>query len=50
MYEYKNLLFKFSVRVSNVVKVRVRFKLRFYDFVVVPASDHSAELRPEQDS
>ena len=33
----------------SVVKVRVRFKIRFYDFVAVLASDQSAELLPEQD-
>jgi hypothetical protein len=28
---------------------KVRFKIRFYDIVAVPASDYSAELPPEQD-
>ena len=40
----------FMVRVSSVVKVRVRCQIPFYDFVAVPASDRSAELPPEQDS
>jgi hypothetical protein len=29
--------------------IRVWIKVRLYDFVAVPASDHSAELPPEQD-
>jgi hypothetical protein len=36
MKENKNVV---SIRVSNVGMVR--FKIRFYDFVVVSASDHS---------
>ena len=43
--------FKVSVRhqdISSVVKVR--FKIRFYDFVAVPAIDRFAKLPPEQDS
>ena len=39
-----------KVRVSSVVKVRVKFKIRLYDFVAVPPSDHSPELPPELDS
>lgn len=31
------------------VKVRVRYKIRFDDFVTVLARDHSAELSQEQD-
>jgi hypothetical protein len=50
--ENKNVLFglnlRLGIRVSSVVNVRVRFKIRFYDFVAVPASDHSAKLPPEQ--
>ena len=45
-----NLRFEFSIIVKARVKVRVRFKIRFYDFVAVPASDHSAEMPPELDS
>ena len=41
---------RLGIRVSSVVKVRVRFKIRLYDFVAVPASDHFAELPPGQDS
>jgi hypothetical protein len=32
------------------VKVMVQFKIRFKDFVIVLASDHSAELPPEHDT
>ena len=39
-----------GIRVSSVVNVRVRFKIRFDNFVAAPSSDHSAELPPEQDS
>ena len=41
-----------GIRVSSIVKVMVRvgFKIRCDDLVAVPASDHSAELSPEQDS
>jgi hypothetical protein len=43
MYEDKNIIFglnlklRFGIRVSSVVtgKVKVRFKIRFYDFVSV---------------
>ena len=37
-----------GIRLSSVIKVR--YKIRFYDFVAVPASDHSVELPPGQDS
>ena len=37
-----------GIRFSSVVKVI--FKIRLYDSVVVWASDHSAELPPEQES
>ena len=56
MYEIKNelfafnLMFRLGIRVSSVVKVRVRFQIRFWDFVTVPASDYSEELLPKQDS
>jgi hypothetical protein len=56
MYENKNELFGLNlrlglgIRVSSDFKVRVRFKFRFDDFMAVPASDHSRELPPEQDS
>ena len=36
------------IRVSSVVTVMVRLKIRFYDFMAVPASDHSEELPPEE--
>jgi hypothetical protein len=32
------------------LNVRVRFQIRIYDFVAVPARDLSADLPPEQDS
>ena len=52
IYENENELFglilrlRLSTRVSSVVKgrVTVRFQIRFYDFVAVSDSDHSAEL------
>jgi hypothetical protein len=41
-------------RVILVVKVRVKFRVRFqirsYDSVAMPARDHSKELPPESDS
>jgi hypothetical protein len=45
-----NLKLRLGIRVNSVVKVRVTFKIRFYDFVDVLASDLSAELPREQDS
>jgi hypothetical protein len=45
-----NLRLGLGIRVISVVKVRVRFKICFYSFLAVPASDHSAELPPKQDS
>ena len=43
-----------GIRVSSVVKVRVTVRvmsqIRCYDFVAMPANDHSAELPPKQDS
>ena len=39
-----NLRLALGIRVSSVVKVRVmdmfRFKIRFYNFMAVPGSDH----------
>ena len=43
-----NLRLGLGIRVNSLVKVR--FKIRFYDFVAVPASDHSAELPPVHES
>jgi hypothetical protein len=49
-----NLRLELDIRVSSVVtvgvKVSVSYKIRLYDFMAVPASDHSAELPPGQDS
>lgn len=39
-----------GIRVSSVVMVNVRFKIRCYDFVALPSGDHSAELPPGQDT
>ena len=39
-----------GIRVSSMVEVSVRFKIRFDDFVAVPASDQFAELPPGEDS
>ena len=57
MYENKfRVRHKVRVRhkISRVVKVRVKvtdtFKIRFYDFLAVPASDYHAELSPVHES
>jgi hypothetical protein len=43
----------FFVWLSSVVKVRikvkVRFQIRLYDFVAVPAIDHSVKMPSQQD-
>ena len=39
-----------GIMVSSVVRVKVMLKIRWDDFVAVPASDCSAELPPEHDS
>ena len=45
-------MLELDIRVSSVVKVRVkirvRFQIRLYDIVAVPAIDHSTELPAEQ--
>ena len=43
-----NLRLGVGISISSVV--RVGFKILLYDFVAVPASDHSAEMPPGQDS
>ena len=44
-YEKKK---KFCLNLSSMVKFR--FKIRFYDIVAVPASDHPVELPPVHES
>ena len=55
IHENKNVFFDanlglwLGIMVSNWVTVGVGFKMKLYDFVAVPASDHPAVLPQGQD-